>query len=49
MADKATYTPAVGFDPYRRIRRARTTRRGDLIFLLTFSLVIVGLLVWAFV
>jgi hypothetical protein len=38
----------VGFDPYRRIRRARTTRRGDLVFLLSFTLVVVALLVWAF-
>ena len=41
------YAPAVGFDPYRRLRRARMTRRGDVAFLLTFVLLTVGLLVWA--
>jgi hypothetical protein len=37
----------VGFDPYRRIRRARTTRRGDLLFLGVFLALVVGLIVWA--
>jgi hypothetical protein len=37
----------VGFDPYRRIRRARMTRRGDLIFLGAFLALTVGLIVWA--
>jgi hypothetical protein len=38
----------VGFDPYRRIRRARMTRRGDVLFLVGSVAVIVALLVWAF-
>jgi hypothetical protein len=38
----------VGFDPYRRVRRARTTRRSDLIFVIFFALVITAALVWAF-
>jgi hypothetical protein len=37
----------VGFNPYSRIRRARMTRRGDLTFLIGFSLLILALLVWA--
>jgi hypothetical protein len=37
----------VGFDPYRRIRRARMTRRGDVIFFTTFLVVTVALLAWA--
>lgn len=41
------YTPGVGFDPYRRLRRARMSRRGDAIFLATFLVVIVALLAWA--
>jgi hypothetical protein len=39
----------MGFDPYRRIRRARMTRRGDLTFLVGFALLIAALLVWAMV
>jgi hypothetical protein len=37
----------VGFDPYKRIRRARMTRRGDLVFLATFLVVMIALIVWA--
>lgn len=39
--------PAMGFDPTRRIRRNRTTRRGDLTFLIAFGLLFVALIVWA--
>jgi hypothetical protein len=38
----------VGFDPYRRVRRARTTRRGDLTFVIVFAVVIAAAIVWAF-
>jgi hypothetical protein len=38
----------VGFDPYSRIRRARMSRRGDLIFLGSFLVLIAALIVWAF-
>lgn len=41
------HSPGVGFDPYRRIRRARLTKRGDILFLVTFLVVIAALLVWA--
>jgi hypothetical protein len=37
----------VGFNPYSRIRRNRMTRRGDLIFVLSFMAVITALIVWA--
>jgi hypothetical protein len=37
----------VGFDPHRRIRRARMTRRGDLIFVGSFVVLITALIVWA--
>ena len=37
----------VGFDPYKRIKRNRTTRRSDLIFVLTFATIIAALIVWA--
>jgi hypothetical protein len=37
----------VGFDPYKRIRRARTTRRGDIMFLAGFIVLITAALVWA--
>jgi hypothetical protein len=37
----------VGFDPYKRIRRARTTKRGDIMFLTGFLLLIAATLVWA--
>jgi hypothetical protein len=37
----------VGFDPYRRLHRARMTRRGDLLFLGGFLLLTLALLVWA--
>jgi hypothetical protein len=37
----------MGFDPTRRIRRNRTTRRGDLTFLIAFGLLFVALIVWA--
>jgi hypothetical protein len=39
----------MGFDPYRRIRRRRTTRRGDLLFLVGFLVVFAAALTWAFV
>jgi hypothetical protein len=38
----------MGFDPYRRIRRARMTRRGDILFLAGFLVVVAGLMVWTF-
>jgi hypothetical protein len=38
----------VGFDPYRRVRRRRMTRRGDLIFVIGFAILIIAVLVWAF-
>ena len=41
------YTAAVGFNPYSRIRRARMTRRGDIAFLVGFSLLICAALAWA--
>jgi hypothetical protein len=37
----------VGFDPYRRLRRSRMTKRGDLLFLGGFLFLTVALLVWA--
>jgi len=37
----------VGFDPYRRVRRRRTTRRGDLVFVLGFAVLIAAVLLWA--
>jgi hypothetical protein len=37
----------VGFDPYKTIRRARNTRRGDLIFLGSFLVLVVALFLWA--
>jgi len=38
----------MGFDPYRRIRRRRRTRRGDVLFL-TFAVILVAAaLTWAF-
>jgi hypothetical protein len=37
----------VGFDPYRRLRRARMTRTGDIVFLVGFLIVIVALVIWA--
>jgi hypothetical protein len=37
----------VGFDPYRRIRRARMTKRGDIVFVATFFLLTCAALVWA--
>jgi hypothetical protein len=37
----------MGFNPYSRIRRARMTRRGDIAFLVGFSLLIAAAIVWA--
>lgn len=37
----------MGFDPYRRVRRARMTRRGDLVFLIGFLALLAGLVLWA--
>jgi hypothetical protein len=37
----------VGFNPYSRIRRARMTRRGDIAFLVGFSLLIGAAIAWA--
>lgn len=37
----------MGFNPYARIRRARMTRRGDLLFLAFFGLLIAAMLLWA--
>jgi len=39
----------MGFDPYRRIRRRRTTRRGDIIFFVGFLVLTAAVLTWAFV
>jgi hypothetical protein len=47
-ASSYPYTRCVGFDPYRRVRRARMTRRGDLMFLVGFAVVIAAALLWAF-
>jgi len=38
----------MGFDPHRRIRRRRMTRRGDIMFLALFVLLVAGALTWAF-
>jgi hypothetical protein len=43
----ADYTAAVGFDPYRRVRRARLTRRSELVFLVVFLALFVAVVVWA--
>jgi hypothetical protein len=37
----------VGFDPSRRIRRRRMTRRGDVIFVVGFTALIAAVLLWA--
>jgi len=37
----------VGFDPYRRVRRRRRTKRSELIFLVGFLVLIVAVLLWA--
>jgi ribosomal protein S6E (S10) len=37
----------VGFDPSRRIRRRRMTRRGDIIFVVGFAVLIAAVLLWA--
>jgi hypothetical protein len=37
----------VGFNPYARIRRARMTRRGDVLFLAFFGLLVAAAFVWA--
>lgn len=37
----------MGFDPYRRLRRARMTRTGDIAFLVGFLLVLTALIAWA--
>jgi hypothetical protein len=37
----------VGFNPYARIRRARMTRRGDVLFLAFFGLLVTAAFVWA--
>lgn len=37
----------MGFNPYARIRRARMTRRGDILFLTVFGLLVAAMLVWA--
>jgi hypothetical protein len=39
----------MGFDPYRRIKRRRTTRRGDIAFVVLFVLLFAAALTWAFV
>jgi len=39
---------AMGFDPYRRIRRRRRTRRGDILFLTFAVVLVVAALTWAF-
>lgn len=37
----------VGFNPYLRIRRARMTRRGDVLFVVFFLALVAAALVWA--
>ena len=37
----------MGFNPYARIRRNRMTKRGDVVFVVSFLLIIVALFVWA--
>lgn len=37
----------VGFNPYNRIRRNRTTRWGDVLYIGGFLAVLVALVVWA--
>jgi hypothetical protein len=37
----------VGFNPYKTIRRARMTRRGDLIYVGFFVLLCLAAVVWA--
>jgi hypothetical protein len=37
----------VGFNPYSKLRRARMTRRGDIAFVMGFSLLIAAAIVWA--
>jgi hypothetical protein len=37
----------VGFNPYARIRRARMTRRGDVLFLAVFGVLVAAMFVWA--
>jgi hypothetical protein len=39
----------MGFDPYRRIRRRRRTRRGDILFLVGFLVLFGAALTWAFI
>jgi len=39
----------MGFDPYRRIRRRHNTRRGDIVFFVSFLVVVAAVLTWAFV
>ena len=38
----------MGFDPYRRTRRRRMTRRGDILFLVAFVVLFGAALTWAF-
>jgi hypothetical protein len=37
----------MGFNPYQTIRRARMTRRGDIIYLVSFLVVLAALIAWA--
>lgn len=37
----------MGFNPYQTIRRARMTRRSDIILLVSFLAVLAGLIAWA--
>lgn len=37
----------VGFNPYNRIRRNRTTRWGDVLYVGAFLVVLAALVVWA--
>lgn len=38
---------SVGFNPYNRIRRNRTTRWGDVLYVGVFLAILVALVVWA--
>ena len=38
----------MGFNPYNRIRRARMTRTGDIVFVAVFLALTLAAVVWAF-
>lgn len=37
----------MGFNPYNRIRRNRTTRWGDVLYVTSFVLIVAALVAWA--